>query len=319
MSIAVMTSGGDAAGMNPAVKRFVDYSIEKGEKPYLIYDGLTGLLDGKIVEADKHAVSGILFRGGTILRSSRSQRFRDPEYRKIAYEQLEKRGIDKIVIIGGDGSFNAARVMSHEADVAVAGIPATIDNDIPCTDYCLGVDTALNVIREAIDGIRDTAASFRRTFVIETMGRNCGYLAAMSALTSGAEVCLIPEVDYDMDQITRRLNDEITQGRLYSIAVVAEGVAEGRNIAETLERKTNMEARLTILGHIQRGGSPTVLDRRMAFEFAHTAVEALLDGERSFVTVTDSLNVKTKPIDDVLSSTYELNPYICKMIHPLCH
>ncbi len=314
-----MTSGGDAAGMNPAVKRFVDYSLQKGLKPYLIYDGLVGLLDGKIVEADKHAVSGILFRGGTVLRSSRSQRFREPEYRQKAYEELEKRGITKLIVVGGDGSFNAARVMCHEADIAVAGIPATIDNDIPCTDYCLGVDTALNVIREAIDGIRDTAASFRRTFVIETMGRDCGYLAAMSALTSGAEVCLIPEVPYDMNGITARLNAEITAGRLYSIAVVAEGVLEGRKLAEVLERETGMEARLTILGHIQRGGSPTVIDRRLAFEFAHTAVDALLDGEKSFVTVTKSLEVGIKNIDEVLSTKHVLDPYICKMVSTLCH
>ena len=312
-----MTSGGDAAGMNPAVKRFVDYAVQKGEKPYLIYDGLVGLLDGKVVEAEKHMVSGILYRGGTVLRSSRSQRFREPDYRQKAYDELTKRGITKLIVVGGDGSFNAARVMCHEADIAVAGIPATIDNDIPCTDYCLGVDTALNVIREAIDGIRDTAASFRRTFVIETMGRNCGYLAAMSALTSGAEVCLIPEVPYDMDGITARLNDEITQGRLYSIAVVAEGVAEGRKVTEVLQERTGMEARLTILGHIQRGGSPTVLDRRMAFEFAHTAVDALLDGERSFVTVTKSLEVGIRPIDEVLSEKHVLDPYICKMVESL--
>lgn len=314
-----MTSGGDAAGMNPAVKRFVDYAIQQGEKPYLIYDGLVGLLDGKVVEAEKQMVSSILYRGGTVLRSSRSQRFREPEYRQKAYKELEKHGIEKLIIVGGDGSFNAARVMCQEADIAVAGIPATIDNDIPCTDYCLGVDTALNVIRQAIDGIRDTAASFRRTFVIETMGRDCGYLAAMSALTSGAEVCLIPEVPYDMDSIIRRLNDEISQGRLYCIAVVAEGVAEGRKVTETLQERTGMEARLTVLGHIQRGGSPTVLDRRLAFEFAHTAVEALLDGERSFVTVTKSLEVGIKPIDEVLSQSHRLDPYICKMVEALAN
>lgn len=314
MSIAVMTSGGDSAGMNPAVKRFVDYALEKGESPFLIYEGLRGLLEDKVVPADKARVSGIIHRGGTVLGSSRSKDFRDPALRPWAYDNLLKRGINKLVIIGGDGSFNAGRVMSEESPIRVVGIPATIDNDIPGTDYCLGVDTALNVIRQAIDDIRDTAASFGRAFVIETMGRHCGYLAAVSALTSGAELCLIPEVPYDLASAAKRMHREIRAGRRYAIAVVAEGVGGCDKIVKWFESELGMESRASVLGHIQRGGSPTVFDRRMAFLFATAAVDALCSGQSGLVTVAHGGKVHLESIQTIATTAYQMDPYMLKMV-----
>ncbi|MFM7180291.1 MAG: 6-phosphofructokinase [Verrucomicrobiales bacterium] len=317
MSIAIMTSGGDSAGMNPAVKRFVDYSLERGERPFLIHDGLRGLLEDKVVPAEKSIVSGIIHRGGTVLGSSRSKDFRDAGLRPWAYDNLLKRGINKLVIVGGDGSFNAGRIMSEECAIRVAGIPATIDNDIPGTDYCLGVDTALNVIRQAIDDIRDTAASFGRAFVVETMGRHCGYLAAVSALTSGAELCLIPEVTFDLTSAAKRLQNDIRGGRRYAIAVVAEGVGGCDKIVKWFEDEIGMESRASALGHIQRGGSPTVFDRRMGFLFATAAVDALCSGQSGVVTVANGGKVNLAPIQDIASTTYQMDPYILKMVSRL--
>ena len=187
-----MTSGGDAAGMNPAVKCVVDYARKLGYKPFIIRGGLEGLIDGDVSEAQHSDVSGIMHRGGTVFRSSRSPRFFDIKFRQQAYDHLKKLGVEMLVVIGGDGSFSALNQFYNDFKIPFAGIPATIDNDIAGTDYCLGVDTALNMIRESIDSIRDTALSFNRAFVIETMGRDCGYLAMTSALASGAEICLVP-------------------------------------------------------------------------------------------------------------------------------
>lgn len=308
--IAIMTSGGDAAGMNPAVKCAVEYSKKRGLKPFLVRNGLRGLIDGDIKEATREDVSGILHRGGTVLRSSRSKRFYEYDYRKQAYEHLQRLGINKLIVIGGDGSFGALNQFYEDFKVPFAGIPATIDNDIPGTDYCLGVDTALNVIRESVDSIRDTATSFSRAFVIETMGRHCGYLAMVSALSSGAEICIAPEMEYDLDSIGKRLKKDIDGGREYIIAIVAEGT----NMAEYLTRwiKTNldMDARLTVLGHVQRGGSPTVQDRVMAYKFAVSAVESLLAGNTNkIMTYTDG-QFGDVPIDVVASSKVQLDPTI---------
>ncbi len=310
--IAIMTSGGDAAGMNPAVKFCVEYSNKKGLKPFLIRNGLRGLIDNDISEAKKEDVSGILHRGGTVLRSSRSTRFFEDKYRQQAYENLEKLGIKKLIVIGGDGSFTALNRFYNEYKVPFAGIPATIDNDIPGTDYCLGVDTALNVIRESIDSIRDTALSFRRAFVIETMGRNCGYLAMTSALSSGAEICIAPELNYDLDSIGERLRVDVEGGRDYIMAVVA----EGSNMAEYLTRwiKINLEmdARLTVLGHVQRGGSPTVRDRIMAYNYAVQAVESLLAGNTNQIMTFKDGSYGTAPID-IIDTKCQIDPTIIEL------
>ncbi|RYD38631.1 MAG: ATP-dependent 6-phosphofructokinase [Verrucomicrobiaceae bacterium] len=315
--LAIMTSGGDSAGMNPAIKCAVEYASQRGYEPFLIYDGLNGLIENKIFPATRERVSGILHRGGTILRSSRSKEFFDISFRQKAYENLKARGIGKLIVVGGDGSFRALNQFYTDFGVPFAGIPATIDNDIAGTDYCLGVDTALNIIRQSIDSIRDTASSFRRAFVIEVMGRHCGYLALVSALSCGAEVCLVPEIPYDLDQIGARLKHEIGQGREYVVAVVAEGVKMSEYLTRFINDSIGMEARLTVLGHVQRGGSPTVHDRVMAYKFAVAAVDALDRGETNAIMVYRDGTYGHLPIDAVANQKYKLDQTLLKLAAPL--
>jgi len=317
--LAVMTSGGDAAGMNPAVKCVVDYSKKLGYKPYIIRNGLRGMIDGDITEATKEDVSGILHRGGTLFRSSREKRFYEYDFRKQAYDNLQKLGIKKLIVIGGDGSFSALNRFYLDFGVPFSGIPATIDNDIAGTDYCLGVDTALNVIRESIDSIRDTAQSFSRAFVIETMGRHCGYLAMTSALASGAEICLVPELEYDLDSIGERLRKDIQDGgRDYIIALVAEGTNMADYMTRWIKDTLEMDARLTVLGHVQRGGSPTVRDRVMAYKFAVAAVDALHAGHTDYITTFTEGQYGYQSISEVADTKVELDPLLMKLCKPLC-
>lgn len=312
-----MTSGGDSAGMNPAVKCAAEYAAKKGYKPYLVYDGLRGLIDDKIVEADRERISGILHRGGTVLRSSRSKRFFEYEFRKQAYENLQRRGIGKMIVIGGDGSFSALNQFYADFGVPFAGIPATIDNDIPGTDYCLGVDTALNMIRQSVDSIRDTATSFSRAFVVEVMGRHCGYLAMVSSLACGAEICLVPELEYNLDSIGARLQKERKEGRGYVLAIVAEGTKMSDYLTRWITDSLKMDARLTVLGHVQRGGSPTVHDRIMAYKFAVAAVEALDAGETNSIMVFREGTFGHLPIHQVTDAKYAIDPAIKKLCAPL--
>lgn len=316
--IAIMTSGGDAAGMNPAVKCAVEYSITLGYKPFLVYNGLKGLIDDEIKPADSDSTSGMMYRGGTLLRSSRSKRFFEYEFRKKAYENLKKHGISKLIVIGGDGSFNALNQFYSDFQVPFAGIPATIDNDIPGTDYCLGVDTALNMIRQNVDSIRDTAHSFNRAFVVEVMGRDCGYLAMASAVTSGAEVCIVPELEYDLNKIGTRLLKRQKEGCSYFIAIVAEGCKMGDYLTRWISESLNIETRLTILGHIQRGGSPTVRDRLMAYKFAKAAVDSLHRGETSNIMTYKSGSFGELPIHKVTDSAGHSDETLISLCRPLC-
>ncbi len=315
--LAIMTSGGDSAGMNPAIKCAVEYAAQRGYEPFLIYDGLKGLIENKIFPATRERVSGILHRGGTILRSSRSKEFFDISFRQKSYDNLKERGIGKLIVIGGDGSFRALNQFYADFGVPFAGIPATIDNDIAGTDYCLGVDTALNIIRQSIDSIRDTASSFRRAFVIEVMGRHCGYLALVSALSCGAEICLVPEVPYDLDKIGARLKHEIGQGREYVVAVIAEGVKMSEYLTRYINDSIGMEARLTVLGHVQRGGSPTVHDRVMAYKFAVAAVDALDRGETNAIMVYRDGTYGHLPVEAVAHQKYKLDQTLIKLATPL--
>ena len=318
MALAIMGSGGDAPGMNAAVKKFVDYVYKRGEEPYLVYDGLEGLIDGRIKKAEHRDVAGILHRGGCVIRSSRSKRFYEAAYRRQAYENLQKHGIDGLVVLGGDGSFRAMDIFSKEFPLNFMGIPTTIDNDIYGTDYCLGVDTALNTIRDALDRIYDTASTFNRAFVVEVMGRECGYLAVISALGSGAEICVIPEVDFNRPATEARLKDEIAHGRGYILAIVAEGTHKTQEIATWLEESMGMETRITVLGHIQRGGAPSSYDRLMAFEFTVRAVDHLLTSKDSNkVAVYNEGGFGLMEIDEVVGHKYQLNPNHLAMLNIL--
>ncbi len=307
-NIAILCSGGDVSGMNPALKHFVEYSKQKKLTPYFIYDGYEGLIDNNIKEASYKNVSGIISRGGTKIGSTRSKRFMQKKYRKIAKQNLDALNIDMIVILGGDGSFRGIDVFYKEHGVKFCGIPSTIDNDISGTDYCLGVNTALNMIRVSIDAIRDTASSFKRAFVIETMGRDCGYLAVTSALTSGAELCLIPEKEYNLKDYEEKFKKQIQNGRKYFIVIVAEGIKDSsQTIANWFEEKIGIESRVSILGHIQRGGSPSIHDRLMAYQFISHAIDGLLSGKDESVICFTKNDFVYKSIDEVANTPFVLN------------
>lgn len=312
-NIAILCSGGDVSGMNPALKRFVEYTFEKGLTPYFVYDGYEGLIDNNIHLATYQDVSGILTRGGTKIRSARSKRFMQASFRQQAAKNLKRKHINKLVVLGGDGSFRGMSQFYKEHQIAFCGVPSTIDNDINGTDYCLGVDTALNVIKNAIDSIRDTASSFKRAFVIETMGRNCGYLALISAMTSGAEMCLIPEIPYDLKEYKSCFQKEIELGRDYFIAVVSEALENAQELATWFEEELGFESRVSILGHIQRGGNPSVYDRLMAFSFVTHAIDGLLDGIEESVVCYDKSNFNYKKIETIASEPYRMNPALLEL------
>jgi 6-phosphofructokinase 1 len=305
--IAILCSGGDVSGMNPALKRFVEYVYAKGMQPYFVYNGYEGLIDDHITEANYKDVTGIITRGGTIIHSARSTRFKDASYRAVAADNLRKKGITKLIILGGDGSFRGMEKFHTECGISFCGIPSTIDNDINGTDYCLGVDTALNVIKNAIDAIRDTASSFRRAFVIETMGRDCGYLALVSAITSGAEVCLIPEIPIDITEYKGCFKSQIQKGRDYFIAIVSEGLKNSDEVARWFEEELGFESRVSVLGHMQRGGNPSVYDRLMAYKFVTHAIDALLEGRNNSVICYSKSHFNFKTIDEVALNPYKLS------------
>jgi len=315
--VAIITSGGDAAGMNPAVKSAADYALKNGMEPYLVEWGLRGLIEGWIKPATPERLSGIIHRGGTALGSSRSKRFYEYKFREQAYNHLQEFGISKLVIIGGNGSFNALNQFYVDFEVPFAGIPATIDNDIPGTDYCLGVDTALNMIRASVDSIRDTASSFSRAFIIETMGRDCGYLAMTSALATGAEVCLVPEIEYDLEAIGERLREQRAAGNKYILGIVAEGTGMGEPLTRWMGDALGMDSRLTVLGHVQRGGSPTVYDRIMAFKFAGAAIDNLRAGETNKVVTFKAGSFGSSSIHEIADTQHECDPELIELVRGL--
>ena len=313
-NIAILCSGGDVSGMNAALKRFVEYAIAKGLTPYFVYHGFEGLIDNKIVKANYSDVSGIISRGGTKIHTARSKRFMEQTYRKQALDNLKSHQIEYLVVMGGDGSFKGMQKLSDESEgIGFSGIPSTIDNDIAGTEYCLGVDTALNVNKYAIDSIRDTASSFSRAFVVEAMGRECGYLALVSALTSGAEMCLIPEIPYDLNNYKACFQKQIEEGREYFIAVVSEALNNSEQIAKWFEEEIGIESRVMILGHIQRGGNTTVHDRLMAFHFVTHAIDGLLEGNKCSVICYSGCGFHHKHIDNVAFKKYQINSDLLKL------
>ena len=318
MALAIMCSGGDAPGMNPAIKKFVDYSFKLGHDTYLIYSGLEGLIDNKIKKASHKDVAGIIHIGGTVIKSSRSKRFFEYEYRKKAFENLKSHDISGVVVLGGDGSFRAMNKFSSEFDINFVGIPTTIDNDIYGTQYCLGVDTALNVIRDALDKIRDTASSFNRAFLLEVMGRDCGFLAVASAMVSGAEICVIPEIEFQKEKLEKRLKKEVSEGREYIIAIISEGAKKTSEVHKWIQDNIGLETRVTILGHIQRGGNPSVYDRIMAFDFTINAVDHLVSHTNSNkVVVYNNGKFSFMEIEEVVSNKYQLPQHYINAVNYL--
>ncbi|TQR19808.1 6-phosphofructokinase [Psychrobacillus vulpis] len=276
--IGVLTSGGDAPGMNAAIRAVVRKAIYEGLEVVGIYHGYQGLIEGNMEELDLGSVGDIIQRGGTKLLSARCPEFRTIEGQQKAIEQLRANQIDGLVIIGGDGSYRGSMTLTKNGFPCV-GIPGTIDNDIPGTDYTLGFDTALNTVIDCIDKIRDTATSHDRTFIIEVMGRDAGDLALWAGLAGGAETIIIPEVDYNIEEVVERLKSGTARGKKHSIIIVAEGVMSGSEFAAKLMEHASIETRVSVLGHIQRGGSPTGRDRVLASMFGARAVEVLLTGQ----------------------------------------
>ncbi|SDM74773.1 6-phosphofructokinase [Psychrobacillus sp. OK028] len=275
--IGVLTSGGDAPGMNAAVRAVVRKAIFEGIEVVGIFHGYQGLIEGKMEVLDLGSVGDIIQRGGTKLYSARCPEFKTEEGQQKGIEQLKAHGIEGLVVIGGDGSYRGSMKLTENGFPCV-GIPGTIDNDIPGTDYTLGFDTALNTVIESIDKIRDTATSHERTFIVEVMGRDAGDLALWAGLAGGAETIIIPEVEINMDEIVERLKSGSERGKKHSIIIVAEGVMSGGEFAKKLKDLADIETRVSVLGHIQRGGSPTGRDRVLASLFGAKAVEVLLKG-----------------------------------------
>lgn len=280
--IGVLTSGGDAPGMNAALRAVVRYAIEHGLKVAGIHRGYTGLVTGEVVAMDVTSVSGILHWGGTVLKSSRCAEFRTVEGRATAIATLEREAIDGLITIGGNGTTTGADTLSREWGKPVIGVPSTIDNDLFGTDVTIGFDTAVSVAVEAIDRLRDTAASHDRVFFIEVMGRDAGFVALMAGLAGGAESILLPEVDTSLETLCETLVHGRRRGKSSSIVVVAEGDEAGGAfaLARRVREVTGLDYRVCILGHVQRGGSPTPTDRIRASKFGAWAVQALLDGRR---------------------------------------
>ncbi len=294
--IGVLTSGGDAAGMNPALRAVVRTAIVNGLEVVGIERGYEGLLNGWFRKMDMSSVGGIINRGGTILRTARSERFKTEEGLQTAAKALHEQGIEGLVVIGGDGSFRGAARLEEVAGICVVGIPATIDNDIGGTEYTLGYDTALQVAMDAIDKIRDTADSFERIFVIEVMGRSRGFIAAAVGLAGGAEAILVPELPFDPVQICERLKQGMARGKRSAIIVTAEGAAKASEVATFVEMYLREEVRATVLGYTQRGGSPTATDRIIGSRFGALAVDLLLKGESGMMTALRGSEVVAVPL-----------------------
>lgn len=278
--IGVYTSGGDAPGMNAAVRAAVRMAINEGLEVAVIHSGYIGMIAGEITPVDRRSMANILQRGGTIIKTGRSAEFMKPEGRAKAAENLKKHGVQGLICIGGDGSYRGAHLLWQEQKIPSVGLPGTIDNDIHGTDVTIGFDTAVNTALEAIDRIRDTAASHDRLFIVEVMGRNSGFIALDVGLAGGAEAVLIPESQIGIDDVIVQIQKGVASGKLSSILICAEGQKPGRayDLADSLRKKSGLEAKVCILGHIQRGGSPTASDRILASRLGAAAVKHLKSG-----------------------------------------
>ncbi|MBB5174256.1 6-phosphofructokinase [Texcoconibacillus texcoconensis] len=279
--IAVMTSGGDSPGMNAAVRGVVVRAENIGVETIGIYNGYEGMMEGRFKKLTMKDVDDVMHRGGTVLHSARSERFKTKEGQQDALDQLKAQGIEGLVVIGGDGSYKGALAL-QEAGISVIGLPGTIDNDIYGTDFTIGYDTAVNTAMEAVDKIRDTASSHLRTYVVEVMGRDAGDIAIECGLAAGAESILIPEIETPMEECIERVERAYRRGKKHSIVIVAEGVASGGEVADQIAQAVDVEVRVTVLGHIQRGGNPSCFDRLLATKLGSEAVNMLAEGESGY-------------------------------------
>ena len=315
--IGVFTSGGDSPGMNAAIRSVVRTCAYLKVDCVGIYRGYEGLIEGDFKPMDARSVNNIINKGGTILKSARCDEFRTKEGRKKAYEQLKSEGIDAFVVIGGDGSFTGAMIFNQEFDFPVIGIPGTIDNDIFGTTFTLGFDTALNTVVEAIDKIRDTASSHNRLFFVEVMGRDVGHIALNAGVGAGAEEILIPEENLGRERLLESLERSKRSGKASSIVIVAEGDKTGKNIFELKdyveENLPDYDVRVSVLGHMQRGGAPSCYDRVLASRMGVKAVEALLDGQTNLMVGVLANNIILTPIEKAIKGSTKINKELIRV------
>ena len=308
--IAVLTSGGDAPGMNAAIRAVVRSGIYNNTKVMGIKQGFDGLINAQIEEMHLSSVADIIHRGGTILRTARSDEFTTEEGQRKALNVIKVLGIEGVIVIGGDGSFKGARAL-NQLGIPTIAIPGTIDNDLAYTDYTIGFDTSVNTVIDAISKIRDTSTSHGRANIIEVMGRHCGDIALMAGLAGGAESIIVPEVGLDVDQVCNKLLKGRYRGKLHSIIVLAEGVGGAMDMSKEIEEKTGIQTRATILGHLQRGGSPTAFDRVLASKMGAKAVELLLKGANNRAVGASGKNIIDMDITEALDmkSNFDMDTY----------
>ncbi|MBF8149991.1 6-phosphofructokinase [Winogradskyella sp. F6397] len=315
--IGVLTSGGDAPGMNAAIRSVVRTCAFHNIQCFGIYRGYEGVIDGDFVEMDARSVKGIINKGGTILKSARSKEFRTKEGRQKGYDQLKKAGIDALVIIGGDGSFTGAMIFNQEFNFPVMGIPGTIDNDIFGTTHTLGYDTALNTVVDAIDKIRDTASSHNRLFFVEVMGRDVGHIALNVGIAGGAEEILIPEEDLGLDRLVESLRRSKKSGKSSSIVVVAEGDKIGKSVFELKdyvdENMEGYDVRVSVLGHMQRGGAPSCFDRVFASRMGVKAVESIITGKSNYMVGMKNDVIDLTPFDQAVKGKSKINKELLRV------
>ncbi|MDA3731242.1 6-phosphofructokinase [Niameybacter massiliensis] len=317
-TIGVLTSGGDAPGMNAAIRSVVRTAIARGIKVMGIRKGYNGLLAGDVFEMDTRSVSDIIQRGGTILQTARCLEFVKPEGQKRGADMCRVFGIDGLVVIGGDGSFQGAEKLAN-LGINTIGVPGTIDLDIACTEYTIGFDTAVNTAMDAINKIRDTSTSHQRCSIVEVMGRNAGYIALWCAINSGAEMVLLPEMPRPSDEeIVKKIIENKHKGKKHFLIVVAEGVGGSEKLAKTIEDMTGIETRATILGHLQRGGSPTAVDRMHASMMGAKAVDLLCEGKAKRVVAYVKGEYVDYDINEALKMKKELDPYMYSLTDILC-
>ena len=316
-AIAVMTSGGDSPGMNAAARAVVRTALYEGVKVYGINNGYQGMLDDDIEELTSRSVSNLIQRGGTFLGTARCPEFKTPEGRRKGFENLVKRGIEGLVIIGGDGSLTGGSLLSKETGLRIVGLPGTIDNDVWGMDYTIGCDTAANTIVDAINKLRDTASAHRRIMLVEVMGRNSGWLAMMSGIAGGAEFVLVPEVKFNIDSMCEEIKAMYDAGKRYSIIVVAEGAGSAIEIGKAVEEKTGIDTRVSVLGHIQRGGSPTVEDRMKASMLGEKAALAIISGASDIVFGFNEGKVVGVNLFEAVNNTKTLNPELVRLARVL--
>jgi 6-phosphofructokinase 1 len=299
-TIAILTSGGDAPGMNAAIRAVVRMGLDKGLKVMGIQRGYSGLINGEIFEMNRHSVSDIIQKGGTILRTARCDEFKTEKGREKAAKVLKVFGIDGLIVIGGDGTFTGAKLLS-KLGVSTVGIPGTIDNDLAYTDYTLGFDTALNTVLDAINKLRDTSSSHERVSIVEVMGRNCGDIALYAGIAGGAESVIVPEKGYDLNDLCRMILEGKLRGKMHNLIILAEGIGGANTLAENVQEITGIETRATILGHIQRGGSPSAFDGILASRMGAKAVEVLLEGRSARVIGIRGGHITDDDIDEALA------------------